>query len=504
MSSVVTSRGVDATPDALLRDLQGYTIAPPRRVTSVVLDTFDGRLHRAGLRLDHVDGSLVLRDAEGGVARLAAAVAPRFATDLPRGPFRSRLAGVLDVRALLPLATVATTSRRVERRNADGKVTSVVTIHDDVCVGGSPIAGWYATVEELTGYVKPGDRARDVVARHTTDEAPGDVVEVALAAAGVERGGQHIEPGIPLDARGPAIEGFRLVLANLDDAIEVNREGTIENIDSEFLHDLRVAVRRSRSTLRHGRAVLPADVLAWIEPGLKRVGAVTSPPRDLDVQLLEWDASVAILDDASRRALEPLHQQLSRDRDAAYAELAAHLRAGDVTNLLRRWHDTIHAPMDPAAGGRRAGDPLVDVVVKRVRKAQRRLLDHGRAITPETPAELVHDVRKDAKQLRYLLECFADLFPGAARKAFVKRLKRLQDLLGAHQDAEVHAAELRHAAEELPPTTEPATYLAVGQLVEHLERVRQDARDGFAERFAEYDSAATRQALRDMLDGAGT
>jgi hypothetical protein len=45
--------------------------------------------------------------------------------------------------------------------------------------------------------------------------------------------------------------------------------------------------------------------------------------------------------------------------------------------------------------------------------------------------------------------------------------------------------------------------VAVGRLVEHLERRRQAARDGFASRFADYDTAATRQVLRDVLDGAG-
>ena len=157
--------------------------------------------------------------------------------------------------------------------------------------------------------------------------------------------------------------------------------------------------------------------------------------------------------------------------------------------------------MDPDGAGVVGADPLGDVVVARIRKAQRRLLEHGRAITPDTPAEDVHDVRKDAKKLRYLLECFADLLPAADRKAFVKRLKKLQDLLGEHQDTEVHAVELRHAAELLPATTDTATYVAVGRLVEHLERRRQAARDGFAERFAEYDSqadppAAARHARR--------
>ena len=62
-------------------------------------------------------------------------------------------------------------------------------------------------------------------------------------------------------------------------------------------------------------------------------------------------------------------------------------------------------------------------------------------------------MRKDAKKLRYLLECFGGLLAGGERKAFVKRLKALQDNLGEHQDAEVHADKLRTVADELPATT---------------------------------------------------
>ena len=413
MGAVLTGRGIESTTAALEHDLRaaGYTIEPTGPVATTVLDTFDGRLAGAGLRLDHTARALVLHDADGRTARAAVESTPRFVTDLERGPFRSRLADIIEVRALLPQATVTTVTRRAEHRNDDGKVTSVVTIHDDVAVDGRTLSGWLVTVDELTGYTKPGERARDVVGAHVAGTEAGDAVDTALAVAGVDRAGTSIEPGIPLDPELPAVEGFRLVLANLDDAIEVNRQGTIDDVDSEFLHDLRVAVRRSRSILRHGRHVLAGDVLAWAEPGLKLVGDVTSPPRDLDVQVLEWDDAVAVLDDADRAALEPLRRQLVRDREAAHDELAAHLRAGDVTNLLRRWHDAVHTPMDPDGAGVVGADPLGDVVVARIRKAQRRLLEHGRAITPDTPAEDVHDVRKDAKKLRYLLECFADLLP---------------------------------------------------------------------------------------------
>ena len=48
---------------------------------------------------------------------------------------------------------------------------------------------------------------------------------------------------------------------------------------------------------------------------------------------------------------------------------------------------------------------------KRIARAQANLVDHGRLIGPDTPAEQVHDLRKDAKKLRYLLECFGSLLP---------------------------------------------------------------------------------------------
>lgn len=482
----------------------GFSTGPPTQITSTVLDTFDGRLYEAGLRLERRDASLLLVAADGAVAHLHIDGEPRVAADLPPGPFRARLAEVAEVRALLPVATIAATCRRIERRNSDGKVVAAVDVLDDLVVDGRQLGRWLVELTELVGYAKPADEARRLVFAHVVDPESVDGVDRLLAAAGVERSGRHIDPGVALDPQQPAVEGYRLVLANLAEAIELNRPGTIDDLDPEFLHDLRVAVRRSRSVLRHGRNVLAADLLAWAEPALRDVGQLTSLPRDLDVQLHGWDAQVAPLgvDDVS--ALEPLRRQLVTDRAGAYQHLGAELRDGDAARQLARWSDAVHSPMDPAAAGPRGADPLVKVVRRRIRKAQRRMVDHGRAIHADTPGEQLHEVRKDAKKLRYLLECFADLFQSDERKVFVKRLKRLQDLLGEHQDADVQAAELRTAASELPPGTPPETFVAIGRLIERLEEQRRTTREGFAARFAEYDSAPTRQAFRALLEGAGS
>ncbi len=506
MTAAVTCRGTAPTPAALLRDLgaAGFVLGPATRTSSAVLDTFDGRLHEAGLRLEHRDGTLVLTGPGPSAATVPTEVAPRFATDLAPGPLRARLAAVTDIRAVQTVARLDATSRRAERRNGEGKVVAVITVHESVTADGTPIDGWLAAVDELTGYDRQAGEARDVVAPHVGEPVPGDAVEVALTIAGIDLAGRHVDPGVPLDADLPAAEGFRLVLINLAEAISVNLPGTIDDIDTEFLHDLRVAVRRTRSVLRHGRDVLDPELLAWAEPAMSAIGALTGPPRDLDVQVLEWDGRAAALDADAVRALEPLRRQLIADRDAVHVELSQQLRGADVAAVLRRWNDALAAPMDHDHTGPLGHDPIADVVEERIKKAQKRLVTQGRAITPETPAEHVHDVRKDAKKLRYLLECFAGVLPADGRKAFVKRLKKLQDLLGEHQDAEVQAGNLHVAADELPTTTPAATYVAIGRLVEQLETTRQEARDAFAERFADYDSEATRDALREMLAGVET
>jgi CHAD domain-containing protein len=505
MGTSVSCRGEGAGPDRLTTALAGagFVAEAPATVSTVVLDTFDGRLHAAGLRLERRGNVLVL-DGDGAVAaQVPSSSTPRFPADLPPGPFRSRLADLVDIRALVPLVTLTSRRSPFVRRNGQGKIVAAAQLHEHLTIPQGRVDGWFVEVEELTGYEKQAAELLELVqsceVRPLDDGA--DVVDLALAAGGVDPAGFRGDPSVPLDAGQLALDGFRAVLENLRQAMEATLPGTIDDIDPEFLHDFRVAVRRTRSVLGHAKDVLPADVLDWSRDGFRSLGHVTGPSRDLDVYVLEWNGYVSALAPETVAALQPVRRQLEADRDAAHAELAAALRSPETTELLERWKAWLASPVDVASGGDRAERPLGAVVRRHIDKAQDRLLSEGRAITPTTPAEEVHELRKDAKKLRYLLECFGGLLPPAERKAFVKRLKELQDNLGEHQDAAVHVAQLHDAVDELPAGVPPETFVAIGQLIEQLDRRRQGARDEFAERFARYDSKATHQAFADVLDG---
>ncbi len=380
------------------------------------------------------------------------------------------------------------------RRNRQDKTVAAATIYDGLRVGDD---SWATVIEvtELVGYDGAGTRLVDLLRADGLAEVDGDTF--ALGGPLVAPGRATASPTIPIDGGLPAADAFRAVLVHLLDAVEVNRPGTIDDVDAEFLHELRVAVRRSRSVLSHARRVLPIDDVARGRAELAWLGAVTGPPRDLDVYQLEWNEYVRLLAPSSRRDLEPIRAHLDEQRVGAHDRLAADLGSDRTVEFLNWWRQALTTP---AAVPARDGDaPVADVVRERVRRAHRRLVEGGRAIEPTSPPEAVHELRKDAKRLRYLLECFGALWPAPARKAFVGRLKVLQDNLGTHQDADVHGHHLRALAAELAGRLPVDTVLAAGQLVEQLDQRRAATRAEFAVRFADFDSKPTRQALRDLL-----
>lgn len=448
------------------------------------------------------DGELLVT-GEGVVpVRTSVGRVPRAAADLPAGPLRERVGRLLDVRSLLPTIEVRTHCRRLVLADDEGKTCVELDVHDDVSVvtpEATSVAAVLVEVRALTGYAGQAARLRDELAARGWSAVDGDVTAAAAALVGVDLRGFDSNTHAELDRDQPAFEGFRAVLADLAATIEANLPGTIDHLDPEFLHDFRIAVRRTRSILGHGGGVVPADVRAWARESFRELGAVTGPSRDLDVQVLEWDDLVEPFDADTRAALEPVRSLLVRRRAEAHAELSAALGDRACTDALGRWQAWLDDP--GAVGGRRADDRLGDVVATRIERAQRRLLRDGRAIDDDSPATALHELRKDAKKLRYAFECFEGILPNAPRKRFVKRLKRLQDLLGEHQDAEVHAEQLVGVARELHEAGESAdTLLAVGRLVEVQQHRCREMRAGFARAFAAYDDDRTERALTQVVE----
>lgn len=298
----------------------------------------------------------------------------------------------------------------------------------------------------------------------------------------------HLAPDLP------AGEAWGAILAALLVDLRDNLDGTRNQRDPEDLHDFRVAVRRARVAVKFGRKVIEQPVAEHYAAELKWLGDQTSPSRDLDVHLREFDALTAHV--ADPEALVPFYGRLVRQGAEAHAALEQALDSLRFADLVEGWeHDlaTTH-------GGRRADRAVATVVGRRLGKVWRRAHQRGRAIDDDSPPAALHDLRKRCKELRYLLEFSAGLHRPEPQERLIDQLKRLQDNLGAHQDLEAQRSQIRtHAAALAREGAAEGTLAGMELLEQALAREQTAVRAEFAERWREFDSKDNQRRYEELV-----
>jgi len=468
-------------------------------------DSFDWRLHAAGLRL------LQMRSPQGAVLRLKPpdagepldAIAfdpePHWPADLPEGLLRTEIARRLDMRAVLPLATVTGKATGLAVLNEDSKTVVWLQLLNMRCVAEGveePRVLWpRVRVLPVKGYQSDFDRVSDFMASEMEwPKAPECLFDEVMAAVGREPGDYSSKMSVSLSPEMTAIDAMRRVLRDLLDTLERNIPGTREDLDSEFLHDLRVATRRTRSALSQVKQVLPETVVEDFKQRFAWLGQVTGPVRDLDVFLLELPRYRASLPASMAGDLDALEEHLRVAHAKEQAILKGELESERMARLLEDWHAVLDAETVPGKPAMFADLPIEQVASKRIWRMYKKVLKAGRTIDVDGPAEDMHELRKDCKKLRYLIEFFQGIYPKRELKELVKALKVLLDNLGEFQDLEVQADKLRSFARDFDPQDPHSmpTVMAIGALVADLLRHQQAAHARFTDCFDAFDSVENR------------
>jgi CHAD domain-containing protein len=467
--------------------------------TRTVLDTADRRLRAAGLDLgiEATEGpALFVLDGPAGARQVRAACPRRrhryLAGDLPDGELAARLAGIVGVRALLPLAEVRRHEVPVTVLDSRAKTVVRLVVADlwampkdtpDTSGTSEPLRlRGRVEVTGVLGYRRPFAQVESALGGASgLAPASTDVVDEAVTALGGSPGGLSNDVTVELAGDEPAGAASRHILRGLADVAEANLPGTLDDLDGEFLHDLRIAIRRSRSVLRQMKRVFDPVARREQAGSLRWAQAVTGPVRDLDVQLLEWDELVAGVPEDRRAALEPAHALLVEQRAAALRTMKAALRSAEYRRRWTAWR--LFLAIDAGRVGPDAERPVRKVVARRVAALSARMVRDGRAVTADSPAEALHDLRKQGKELRYLLELYGRaLWPASKVKPLVSALKALQGVLGQHHDREVQSHRLRALAPALTERPGGAeALLAMGSLIDRLEADQRGAWADLAE-----------------------
>lgn len=264
-----------------------------------------------------------------------------------------------------------------------------------------------------------------------------------------------------LDPGWSPAEAARRSLASAIEQLQANEEGVLASDDPEFVHQLRVALRRMRSTLRAYRKALEPGFEDGVREDLKWITGVAGTARDLDV--LSQETLPAMARDGAE-ADAGFKRRVEARRRAARIRLREALRSSRYALLmltLARW---LGLPATPAPGRR---VKLARFGGKVAAKHHHALVEAAKGFADLEPGQR-HEVRIAGKRLRYVVQGFESLFPQQAVGAYLQTLSALQDDLGAANDATV-ALGLIESLD--PPAT--LTHFARGWLAARTEAALQ-------------------------------
>ncbi|MCU7905032.1 MAG: CHAD domain-containing protein [Candidatus Thiodiazotropha sp. (ex Epidulcina cf. delphinae)] len=507
-------------PDELdldrLREILAETNAlsedAPVKVKQTFYDSFDWRVWQAGAELVYSRGESddlcwIDRKSHQCLACRDVDSAPGFAGDLAAGPLSDRLASVLEMRVLLAKVVIVQQMQTLRILDSEEKtVVRVVLQHNRYTSVDGKRKGeldGLLVLKPLKGYESDFVRLRNQLASLKLRSSEQSLYQDALQDIGREPGDYSSKLNFRLDPDAPAEATARQIMLGLLNTLEANIAGAKADLDSEFLHDLRVATRRTRSAMSQIKGVFDPLELEPFRRGFGWIGQISGMTRDLDVYLLHYPGYRAGLPKAVRDDLDPFHGFLQRRQKEAHAELVKKLNSPHFRKLLKSWRSWLQSPPEKNPQAPNALHATARLADQRLGKLYKRVLKDGLVIGADSPPERLHDLRKQCKKLRYLLEFFQSLYPKPLVRALIKALKVILDNLGEFQDLEVQARSLEDFGEQMLSEGAPAgALMAMGILVGRLLERQEQAGKAFVDLFAAFSSEANQQAFRKLFGGS--
>ncbi|MFM9881623.1 MAG: CHAD domain-containing protein [Burkholderiales bacterium] len=278
---------------------------------------------------------------------------------------------------------------------------------------------------------------------------------------------------IPLDKRESIAVAAQRLIGDCLNHLQANETGFLKATDPEYLHQLRVALRRLRTAMAVFHGLFPAADFATWRAELRWLNTCLAPARDADV----WDTEtlpeiVASL--GERPGMPALLSQSRRMREEARADAR---RAVGSARYVRLILSLAHAVSNLSKAPPQALDDSLMKFVARVMDHRERRL-RASDLLSSGPARL-HEARLDAKKLRYIGEMFVTLGKPKRARRYLDGLARLQNVLGSMNDGSVGVGMLQRNA---GGTVDPGLMLLIegwliGRASVHRDSLRENWRD---------------------------
>jgi len=303
-----------------------------------------------------------------------------------------------------------------------------------------------------------------------------DVVPLHLEnASKAERGYALCSPPPPprpvkavaLDLRGGVSveQAFQTIAWSCIGHLQCNHNGLLVGEDVEYVHQMRVAMRRLRSAMGLFAKVAPAIRDTALIEEMRWLAGELSAARDWDVFVTETLPPILAhtpdgqaLQQLCERACAIQGENRERARRAAGSK-----RYQQLLLRLGGWLNRSAWRAESSKGRLKMLDrPILDASARLLDKRHKQLLERGANLAGMSALER-HAVRIAGKKLRYAAEFLAHLYPGAQTQAYLKAQAKLQDILGVLNDHVVTRRLLVELEEKGRPDALQA--MAIGEIM---------------------------------------
>lgn len=477
---------------------------PIPRQRTTFLDTADGRIRRAGacLTLTTDAGGNRLQWRQGNVSvgcTLGGEL--RFAWDLPPGGVRQRIEPVVEMRRLLPLAVAEQDGVQLDVMDEARKTVARLSIVVGRARAPQRRSSWrqfqpFLTLKALRGYDDQCAGPMAIIeSRPGIERSALELQGHVLSALGADQPRDVSMYRVDLDPAVRADIGTLCMQRELWRVVAANHAGVVSGLDSEFLHDFRVGVRRSRTLLAQINGVLPQAAVDRFKAEFSWLARITGSARDLDVLLLGLLRSPSKGLDEDRRGA--ILARLEQERAGVQDALAEQLTGERYLQLAEGWRSFLDQDPRHVAGDGCGALPLATIVSQRVWWLYRRTLSSIEHVSGDTPAQELHQIRINARDLRYLIDAAAGLYDAGDLGIVLRALARLESVLGEYNDACVQSGWLRQYAAKLDEATRDGVPLrsAAEALADAADRRAAALRKPANQQLLRFGESATRAAF---------
>ncbi|MBI9071458.1 MAG: CHAD domain-containing protein [Melioribacteraceae bacterium] len=427
-----------------------------------------------------------------------------FVYDIPDKEIKKALQKLIGVRALLIKAALPNTLTKIHILNKNKKCVAVLTSHKIRLKTGNPKDEYFeaVSIEKKTEYKYEFAELKKWLQKNNFRILKTDIYSTLLHKLNAFPEPYYYKINQSLNDKMPADKAIQKIYLQLTEVIKYNEEGILKDIDTDFLHDFRVSIRKLRSGLSEIKGIIPKQTAFDFKTKFEQIQKSTNHARDLDVLLLIRNEYEKNLPKEFRSGLTQFFRSVKLERNREYKKLQAFILSKEYLDIIDGWLNFLKSDLvNESENCKNKKLPIKEVAKRFIRKKFRQIISIGNEINENSQDTDFHRLRIECKKLRYMIEFFSSLFPKNEIENFSAQLKQLQNNLGEFNDLSIQQEKLKlFLHEKVNKKGNAVEASSIGGLITLKYQRQKIVRSDFHNKFSQFNNNKNFNLFKNLFD----